>query len=232
MPANVILDFVPPDVPGFTKLLIYESATQAGAPGTLIETVTDIGEYPDYITRYTTTQAASGTGWFSVQFEDEQGGRTTVSDSVQGGTFTAISKLIQRVLSRDSTLDENVVLQEAEAVLATIMNVDDPYTVDVATITYPQWVGMTYLVLARSYIGELVSGGESESYTAGLVSQKSASADAEKRLKLIKELIDFANIELGLNYSIVMLLEDIDPTGLGSITSVTYDQSRLLLEID
>lgn len=228
--ASVILDFLP--LTGYTKLHIFESATLGGAPGALLETVVVDPNNPP--TKYTTSLAASNVSWFSIQWEDDKGGKSPLSDPVQGGTFSLVSKIVNRVLLRDPSLDELVVTETAEWVITKVMRVTNPYDVDPDTATMDQIEAMTLLTLARSHIQSVISSASSgESYTAGLVSQKSDTGKTQQNLKdLIKYLTAEANSLLGWNFSIVMLLEDIDPTGTGNISTISYDHSRLLLDVE
>lgn len=225
--ASVILDFVPPLSPGVTKLHIYEAPTQGGVFSP-IETVEDVGTYPTYISQYSTDQATSTDNWFAIQWEDDKGVRGDLSAPIQGNTTTLIGRIVSRVLLRDPTIDENVAVQEAEAAVAAYYGVDDPYTI--TTFTYPEISGLTWLTMARAYIGSLVvSGSAGDSYTAGLVSQKSSSGSTADKSKMVEEFINLANSALGLNLTYVALLQDIDPLGIGTVSAIEYDQSRLTI---
>lgn len=226
--ASVILDFVPQY--GYTKLHIYEAATESEAPGTKIETVTIDPVSP--LTRYTTNLAASATDWFSIQWEDDKGGTTPLSDPVQGGTFTVVNDILSRVLLRDASLDERIVIQVAEWVVMRVMGVDDPYSVSPDNVTLDQLEGMTLLALARAHVHTMLgSVSSSASYTAGLVSQKAESGGSKNTRDLVDWLLEQANDLLGLRFNVVMLMPDIDPTGLGTATSIEWDHSRLLLGV-
>jgi hypothetical protein len=225
--AVVHLDVIPPNIPDITKLLIYEASSSAG-PDTLIETVTPVGAYPTYLSRYTTTAATNALNWFSVDWEDSKGARVGRSTRMQGGTQTVISKLINRVMLRDASLSENIVAQEAEAVIFDYFDVADPYD-PALTATPRQLAGLTYLVQARSYIAAVItSSATSDSYTAGLISQKAGDTTvATNRIQLIQGLIDQANALLGIATTFVMLIEDVDPTGIGMRSGIEWDHSRL-----
>jgi hypothetical protein len=227
--ASVNIDLIPPSQAGLTKLLIYEAAEQGG-PDTLIETVTEVGAYPNYITRYTTSVATSGVSWFSVDWEDAKGARIGRSARLQGGTFTLIGKIINRVIQRDLLVSEAVVAQEAEAVIQDYFATDNAY--DTALTASGRILsGLTYLVLARTYIGQIITSAQSGgSYTAGLVSQKEAStAETRSRIDLLRDLVSEANRLLGLNTTVVMLIEDIDPLGLDIVSGVNWDHTRLVM---
>lgn len=227
--ASVRLDFTPPDIQGITKLLIYESPTPTGT-FSLIETITPVGSYPDYISYHTTTRALSLTDWFAIQWEDGNGAQTEMSAPIQGGTTTVVQQIVSRVMLRDPLADENITTQEAEAVIEEVFNTD-PYLVDPATVTYKQRSGITYLVLARVYLSSLataIGSSSTDSYTAGLVSQNAGTNQTQvsSGLSNIEQLIKWANQDLGLNYSVVLLLEAIDVAGLdGSwdITEFTFE---------
>ena len=223
--ASVRLDFTP--LTGYTKLNIYEAPDEPSAPGVKIDTLTVDPDNPP--TRYTTTLATGLTKWFSIQWEDAQGGLSEMSDPVQGGTTTLVQRLVDRVLLRDASLDERIVAQEAEWVISKVMGTNDPYDpalVDIATLD--QISGMTYWIMARSYVSTIVTSTSSEdTYTVGLVTQKASSGTATKKVDTIKDLLDLAMRELGMGGAYVMLLEDIDPTGTFNISGIDVDISRL-----
>lgn len=222
--ASVILDFVPPEYAGFTELRIFEMADPGGPP-VLIETVEV--DPNNYITRYTTNDATAPNFYFAIQWRDPEGGYTDLSTPVQGGTYTVVGRIVQRVLLRDPTLNENVVFQLAEWAVSMVFATEDVYGVDPSEVTLNQYEGMTLLVMGRTYATYIHSASAGESYTAGLVSQKSTAS-----LKDIREAIDYllaeANNLLGTAITFIMLLDDIDPLGGLSISGVETDQSRLL----
>ena len=76
-----------------------------------------------------------------------------------------------------------------------------------------------------------ITSGSSDSYTAGLVSQKSQTGGQDK-MKFLGDLIAQAGVYLGIPEALVMQLADIDPVGLGTVSSVNFDQSRLALTIN
>jgi len=227
--ASVALDFLPPTNPDIVSLSIFEGTSQDGE-FTLIETVTEIGEYPNYLTRYTTDQAVSTANWFRIQWTDNKGAITDFSGAVQGGTYLLISKLIDRVMLRDATLDENLVAQVCEWVVARFFVTETPYDAAIVA-TYAQLEGLTLLSLARAQLHSLAQTQTDESYTAGLVSQKSGSGSLASKKALIGMLVNEANALLGINCSVVLLLEELDITGTGSLSSVEVDQTRLLITI-
>lgn len=226
--AKVRLDFTPPSDPDIAKLHIFESTLETG-PYAEIEVVTLIGAYPNYITRYTTSNAVSATHWFSIAWETAAGIIGDQSAGLQGGTRTLVHEIMTRVLQRDASLNEAIVVQSAEFVIATFMHVADPYDLMAGSASYKKLEGLTLLTLARSMIQTVASGGSSDSYTAGLVSQKASTTIAG--IDLIEWLTKEANKLLGISNSLVMLLEDIDPIGIGTISSINLDESRLAVTI-
>jgi hypothetical protein len=237
--AIVALDFTPPQDPNIVSLHILEAATKDG-PWSEIEVVTSIGTAPNYITRYTTDQANSLTDWFAIQWEDDKGALSAVSEGIQGGTETVVSILTDRVMLRDPTLNEIVVSQEAEGVVASVLKTTDPLSIDPANVSADQVTGMTFLVMGRAYISKVVTESSSASgtgYTAGLVSQTASSTAQTRQQANVLDTIDWllkqANIFLGTNLSLVLELEDGDPTGAfvvsgvdGLVSSLEWDVSR------
>jgi hypothetical protein len=226
--AAVSFDLVPPDIPGLTKLKIYEAPAATG-PWTLIETVTTVGSHPDYISRYSTTFATNVLDWFSVRWEDAAGVQTDQSQAVQGGTLLVLSKIVQRVLTRDPALDEIVVTQIAEAILEKFYG-DDPYTIMANGESYAQMEGLTLLILARTYIQRSVVESQVDDFTAGLVSLRSGTSSTTTSRSDPSLLVEEANSLLNINYSVVMLHEEIEIGG-GMALGLTVDQSRLIYEL-
>ena len=222
--ASVHLDFVPPNEPGLVALLIEEAIASTG-PWSQIEEVTPVGTYPEYISEYTTDDAAGLTNWFRIRWRDNKGAHTEYTQPIQGGTETLPSKIVDRVLLRDSTIKEGVALEEAEGVIEWYFNVD-PYVIDASTVKYNVLSGLTYLVMARAYMVELLSSADTESFTAGLVAMKSGSSTRSE--KSIKSFVTWANGLLGTNYSVVAVMEPVEIPGLGKIVSA--DHSRLIVE--
>lgn len=224
---SIALDFIPPAEPDIITLRVWEAPAQDG-PFALIESVSAVGEYPNYITRWVTDQATSPTDWFKIDWVDSKGAVYEISQAVQGGTVTLVGKIVQRVLARDSSLDERIVDEEAQAVVCDYFNVDDPA---LAPDPNPKELrGLTSMTMARVYISNLIAEGQSESYTAGLVSQR-AETSTNKSLDLIKYLLGQANQDLGTSTTYIMLLEDVDPTGLNTRSTIDVDESRLIVEI-
>lgn len=227
--ATVVIDFTPPEIPGIEALRIYECATKEGSYAQ-IERTTDIGTYPAYITRYTTVLASSATDWFKIAWENTEGAITVESQPVQGGTTTLVNELVNRVMLRDPALNEVVVTQVAEAVIQIVMGAEDPYD-PTLTATPAQLEGMTLMILARSNMHMIMlTNSSSEGYTAGLISIKSSSSSkSQTSTDLIEWLLNEANNLLGLNYSVIMLMEDISING--AVSGWELDQSRLVVQV-
>lgn len=222
---SVHLDFIPPDVPDLTKLYIYEAPDKTG-PWTLIETVTPVGTQGDYISEYTTMFATSKTDWFSIEWEDAKGASLGQSQGVQGGVESLVSEIVDRVLLRDPSVNEEVAAQEAEAVVEQFFGSVDPLSVVVSDATARQLSGFTLLTLVRSKL-VTISQGSSTGYTAGLVSQTGATNTS---LPDLKALINEANILLGSSFSVILQMKDNCIAG-GVVTNGNMDQSRLLVDL-
>lgn len=208
--ASVAFKLIPPPTEDLLKLLIYEAPTALGSY-VLIETVTPIGEYPEYIDNYTTNVATSATDWFAIKWEDTKGAQSALSSPIKGGTESVVDEVVDRVLQRDGALSRATVLQEAEAVVEQVFG-KDPYTVDLSTDAMPynkyrMLTGMTYLALARSYMALIASQSNTESATIGQISFKT-SVGAFQNAD-IETLIDLANGYLGINTSIVLQMESV-----------------------
>ncbi len=229
---KVRLDFVPPSDPDIAKLHIYESVAEEG-PYNEIEVVTVIGTYPNYITRYTTNLATAVDRWFAIAWETDQGIIGDMSAGLQGGTRTLVHEVFSRLMQRDATLNEAIAVQATEFVIAEYMKVLDPYDLTRESVTWRQLEGLTLMALARSSIQTfLMEGASGESYTAGLVSQKSDSSTKASLDNLIDYLTKEANRLLGIGNAWVFVLPDIDPTGLGGVSSISWDHSRLALTVN
>jgi hypothetical protein len=240
MPYSVRFDFEPPRDPDFVELRIWESATNGGSSWTLIETVTNIGTYPNYITEYETDQVQVVGHWFAIEWISAKGASTDLSNPIQGGTELLIGEVVSRMHMYDSSLDENVSYREAEAAIEELFSVD-PYSVNVVGVSYKKIQGLVYLSLARAYIATLIvnevaaASGGADDYTAGLVAQKASSASSssstQTRLDLLKYLLNMANSSLGKNYSVVAVMEAVQIAG-GFSQVVSLDESRLLIEVE
>jgi hypothetical protein len=221
----VHLDFIPPNVPDLAKLYIYEAPSQNGSYA-LIETVTDIGSYGNYLSEYTTIHAASKTDWFAIEWEDIKGASLGMSQGVQGGVESLVSEIVDRVLLRDPNINEEIAAQEAEAVVETFFNTTDPLSLVASDATARQLSGLTLLTLVRSKLTS-ISQGSSTGYTAGLVSQSGATTTS---LPDLKALINEANILLGTSFSVILQMKDNEIAG-GAVCVGIPDQSRLLVDL-
>jgi hypothetical protein len=230
---SIRIDFNPPRDRGFEELKIWQSTTATG-PWQLIETVTEIGAYPDYISDYTTDQAGDNAAYLAVEWVDDKGASTDLSNPLQVGTEKLVGEIVNRVMQRDSTLDENVIFQETEAVVEDYFDVD-PYSLDVSYANYKTITGLTYLVLARSLITTQITQAAAanfDSVTLGLVSIKSGSTSSQQQTNLrnyLDQLLELANTNLGINTSVILQMEAIQ---VGGRKAIEWDQSRLMLWTD
>lgn len=224
--ASVPLRFIAPADPDMEQLQVFESDAPDGTFN-LIDTVTEIGTYPEYITEYTTANATSATNWFAIKWIDTKGASTDLSASVQGGTESLVSYISSRIMLLDPSINESVLLQQAEDVVGQYFNTEDPLLVTPSQATSRQKSGLTFLTMARYRLLSLSNA--TASWTAGLVSMK--SADTTETLKAINEMVKQAERMLGLGYSVVaqMVLPEI-VGGLSQIVSA--DISRLQIEVE
>lgn len=227
--ATVSLDFIPPSDPDIVAMHIYEATAQDG-PYAEIERVTAVGTYPDYITRYVTRVAANGIDWFAIAWENAAGQVSELSAGVQGGTSTLVGIIVQRMLLRDSSLDETIAAQEAEAAISDYFAVVDTSTIDPTTVSPKILSGLTNLALARSYITKQITSSATNKWVAGIVSMDNSSSNSAKSTETIKALIDLANRDLGRNFSVILLLKEVAVAG-GMKQLKSVDLSRLLMEI-
>jgi hypothetical protein len=190
--------------------------------------VTEVGSYPTYINNYTTDQATSTTAWFAIQWVDSKGAMSPVSAPVQGGMSTLAGEIVNRVMLRDPTMNENVVMQEALAVIELYFK-ENPTAIPLSEASYAELSGLTLLTMARCYIVSTATQTSTDDYTSGLVSQKSGSATKSGGIDL-EALLAQANAFLGTNYSVVMVMEDVEIAG-GMVGTTTMDQTRLIVEI-
>jgi hypothetical protein len=226
MPTPVRLDFVPPTQPDLTELHVEEAANKTGPYTEIFQTVT-IGAYPNYIS-YITVDANNPNDWFRIYWLNADGAQTPYSEPVQGGTTTLVQQIVDRVMLRAPGSNEIIVTQTAEWAICYVLGVDDPYD-PTLTATYRQLEGMTLLTLAGVQVSTITSSATAgESYSAGLVSQKSSSSSSSTSniTDLIDWLLEQANKLLGISMTYVMLLEEIDPTGIGVRTGIEEDVSR------
>lgn len=199
---DVTLRLVPPGDPGWVALHVYEAASAAG-PWTEIERTTEIGAYPNYIDTFTTSEAVSRTDWFAIAWEDSTGALDSMSAGIQGGTTTVVGEIIDKVTQRDNSLSDDIVRQEAEAVVESYAG-GDPYVVDPTTVSYRKMLGLVYLTLARCYVFAEVVGGE-EGATIGVVKLQQSATQTRN----IDALIDLANRYLGISTSRVLQVVDV-----------------------
>lgn len=229
MPVPVFIDFIAPnEMPNLVKLHIFEAAAKTG-PFTEIETLTSIGVQGSYISSYTTALATSKTDWFAIQWEDDKGALTPMSAAVQGGIRSLVAEITSRIMLRDSSVNEEVAVQEAEAVVADYFGVLDPYSVDPATVSPKIKSGLSNLALARSYITKAITSSQSNKWVAGLVSLDSSSGKGVTT-DVVKSLIELANYDLGRNFSIVLMLKELEVAG-GNKQIVAADLSRSIIEV-
>jgi hypothetical protein len=223
--ASVELTFVPPDDLNLDALLIYESDSKDG-PFSLIETVDEIGIYPDWISEYTTTQAQNINDWFTIRWRDNKGAETRASVPVEGGAQLLVGRIVRRMRERDAEISMAVSKQEAEAAIQQYYGDKvDPYD-PLLKPNYRITTGLVYLAMARVYAARTLQG-DVESATIGLVSFKksrsTATANADQLLKL-------ANRELGLSMSVIMLIKEIAVAGNNKRVA-SVDLSRLMIEV-
>lgn len=204
--ASVHLAFTPPYEPDIASLHIEESASSSG-PFVEIESVTDIGDFPDYITEYTTSLATVATDWFRIRWLDSKGAYTNYSQPFPGGGTTLVGQVVQRVRERMPSLSIQIVTQEAEAAIQRYFgDIVNPYDVTL-TANYRVLNGLVYLVLAHALMVEGMTASTAESTTIGLVSVRRNTA--LQNTKDLDGLIALANAELGINSTVVLELEEV-----------------------
>lgn len=211
MTVTVQLSVTPPPVEDIGSLAVYESANPTG-PFSLVQTIIDIGVYPDWLTLYDVTDAISIDDWFAIQWADIDGAWITpLSPPFRAGQDSLVILVVDRVLQRDRAIDRNTAQQEAEAAIEYVFN-KNPYGVDLS-IDVPEnnmyrfLNGLTYLVMARSYLVLAATQESVESATIGMVSFKTATGGV-KDID-IQSLLDRANIDLGIQTSLVLQMEDV-----------------------
>ena len=231
--ASLILDFVPPEIPGYDELQVWESTAKEDAPGTQIQTFPISGTYP---TRMTVTTATSVTNWFSIRWAGPGPVFSEFSMPIQGGTSTLVGMIVNRVMLRQPNANENVVLQISEAVISEYFKRQDIYSIDPDTVSYGIIEGLTLYVMAQSLISQISSSSSSTTgsgWTAGLVSMKD-STGTETSLKVSWETVDRllkqAEKWLGTSYSRIAQMNIEIAGGISQIVSA--DISRLLIEVE
>lgn len=230
MPVSLTLDFQPPQEPGITKLHVYE-APSPNATFNQIDETTDIGVYPNYITRYTTALATSRSDFFAIAWSTVGGELSEMSAPVQGGTITLVGMIVNRMQLRDTSLNEIIATQEAEAAISDYYSVLDPYTIDPSAVSPRILSGLTNYALARSYMATLVTSGTSANkWAAGIVSMDQSSGTGTRSTDLAKQLLDLANYDLGRSFSYKLLMKEIEVAG-GFKRLAGVDLTRSIIEI-
>lgn len=221
---SVRLDFIPPNNPNLNRLRIFEGP-EADGPFDMIEEVSAIGAYPNYISTYTTTQAEDILDWFAIRWVQTNGTELPLSASIHGETTTVIGEIINRVQLRYPGADPTLIAQEAEVVLELVFGTTDP---DPDLITATQMSAIVQLTTARVMAWGMISSSASASYTAGLVQQKTDTSTAVQSRADLKDLAQQALAQLGVAHSVIAQMDD-PKVSNGVIASV--DITRLLLEI-
>lgn len=226
--ASVHLDFTPPDQEDLDQLVIYESVSPDG-PWASIEIIDDIGEYPDYISEYTTAEANATSNYFAIDWIDTNGANVGLSNAIQGGTETLIGEIIHRVLRRDPELDEVVVSQEAKVVMDEVFrDVPDPTIENTSSKVLS---AVTLLTMARVYEMSLIEDSGNGGWVSGLVSIRNDPAALDNKLKAIDRMVQQALRELGWGGSrVAQILMPPIINGLSEIVSA--DISRLQIEVE
>lgn len=224
--AALPLTFVPPEEPGIAQLHIYESPTADGV-FTEIETV-PAGDYPDYIDHYTTQNVVNINDWFAIAWSTVDGVISPLSSPIKGGTSTLMGELVERVLLRSPTLDERIVLQEAEATVSFVYRNPDPYSIDVTTVD-PLWLtSLAELTeIATLWAATVNRGATAQDYSAGLISERN-TIDTRTALDNLQRWEKRILRRLGIGGSLIASIQD-SPYILG-ITGIktTFDSSRIL----
>lgn len=224
--ASVALRFGVPGIEDLTSLHIFESIVADG-PFLLIDTVTEIGFFPDYIDHYTTELANQIDNWFAIQWEDSRGAKTDISAAIKGGSETLVAQVVYRVRLLDPSMKEGIVIQNVEDVVGEFFNTNDPISILPSKASYKVKAGLTLLAIARYHLLTLSS--SSSSWTAGLVSMKASSSS--QNITAVREMVKQAESLLGIGYARIaqMIVPDVNQ-GLSEI--MCTDISRLLIEVD
>lgn len=226
--AIVPLRFPPPEETNIVALRVYEGTTPEG-PFVEIVRVSPVGTYPTYITHYTVSSAVDENNWFTIRWEDADGALSPYSEAVQGGTTTLVGEITARVARRDPSLDEEVVAEEAEAVIEGVFGRNN--TPDVNSVSKRQLSGMTLLTMVRVQVGKLaVANTGGGSWTAGLVSMKT-DTNSSLNVASLRSLMLEAQRMLGLSNSRVAQM--IMPQIAGGLSEIKMaDISRLLIDVE
>ena len=230
MAVSVRLDFTPPSLTDVTKLHIEESQQKTGPFGE-IDVTTAVGTYPNYISFYTTQNATDFNYWFRIRWETTTGVFTPFSEALQGGTKTLVQEIVDRVMLRNPSLNEIIVTQEAQAVIADYFHTDDPNSLASDAATPVEIRGLTNMTLARSLVATyLAAGGTVSKFTAGLVSLQTGATTADPT-KAIEALIKAASEDLNLNYSVILLLADVN-SSMCRPNRVAVDLTRTTIDYE
>lgn len=208
---SVHLSFVPPDMTNLTTLFVLEAPAESG-PYAVIETVNEIGAYPNYITSHSCTTALDVNDWFMIQWVDHEGVLSDFSTPLKGNTESLVGDIVQRVLQRDRELSINVVQQEAEAAIQNYLGeTTDPYDPTLsADLSYVKLNGLVYLTMARSYMSLAPTQTSVQSAQIGMVSFRT-EAGSQKNVD-VDALLELASAELGMGMSRVLQMAKFWPT--------------------
>jgi hypothetical protein len=223
--ASVRLNFSPPIERDIVKLHILEASSQTGTFSE-IEEVDQIGTYPNYISYYTTDLAQSAYDWFRIQWEDDKGALSDLSEAVQGGTESYVGELTEWVMLRDSTINENVASQEVESALFQVFGTTTP-----DSLNPNEKSGIVLLAMARIYLTKLgSSSGRAQKWTAGLITMDTGTTAAQQSKANIDALLKQAGKLLGVAYGVIAQMAEVEVAGVPP-EIVTFDPSRLLIEV-
>lgn len=225
---TIPIKFVQPQEPDLVKLHIYEGSD----PGGLfyeIDSSSDIGEFPEYIDEFTTTQARDPMDWFAIQWEDNKGAKTELSAPLQGGSKTLIGEIVERVLLRSSELNQALVTEEAESLLEWWKSAD-PYTLNLDDYTYTQITALADLTMVNTFYALLAErAGSTTDYRAGMISESYSGYPVQSDSSL-RNLELRALKRLGIGGSRIASIEKWDHNHEFEICGVktTFDSSRTL----
>lgn len=225
--AVVPLTFIPPTEHDIVALHIYESNNSTDGFVEIERTAS--GTYPDYINNYTTTLANFADDWFAIAWENAEGAISPLSAPIQGGTTTLIGEIVNRVLLRVPDEDENIIVQEAEATVSFIYKVDDPYSIDINSVSKLWLTELVNLTLVASqYISVITQASAGQEYTAGMVSQGSTKGDADAILTALERLEKRSLKRLGIGGSLIASIAKDACVYNFTKLKTTFDSSRVL----
>lgn len=204
---KVNLKVTQPDEP-VANLFVYEAANPTG-PFTWLATIA-VGA--GVVLEEVDVDATLDTDWFAFQWKDAAGAWVTpLSPPVKAGATSFVEIIVDRVRQRDRSIDMDIARQEAEAAIERHFS-KNPYSVTLADIQegkqYQTINGLVYWAMARSYLVASSSTSDIQQANLGMISFKTQSGTLIKKAD-IAALIDLANMNLGMNTSIVMELEDV-----------------------